>query len=114
MEQKEEGAIAAVKKGMALLDRHLAKNTYLVGHTATLADIVGVCNLYYGYTKVRFAKGQQNVPSSGTESRGPCVRPRKPIMQRWQLSMSLAVRVRHAWLCCCSASDGQHTEPGQA
>ena len=52
-EQKEEGAIAAVKKGMALLDRHLTKNTYLVGHTATLADIVGVCNLYHGYTKVQ-------------------------------------------------------------
>ena len=52
-EQKEEGAVAAVKKGMALLDRHLTKNTYLVGHTATLADIVGVCNLYHGYTKVR-------------------------------------------------------------
>ena len=51
VEQKEEGAIAAVKKGMALLDRHLTKNTYLVGHTATLADIVGVCNLYHGYTK---------------------------------------------------------------
>ena len=50
--QKEEGAIAAVKKGLALLDRHLAKNTYLVGHTVTLADIVGVCNLYHGYTKV--------------------------------------------------------------
>ena len=50
--QKEEGAIAAVKKGLALLDRHLAKNTYLVGHAVTLADIVGVCNLFHGYTKV--------------------------------------------------------------
>ncbi|KAK9834888.1 hypothetical protein WJX81_006700 [Elliptochloris bilobata] len=50
--KKEEGAIAAVKKAMALLDRHLTKNTYLVGHAATLADIVGVCNLYHGYTKL--------------------------------------------------------------
>lgn len=57
VEQKEEGAIAAVKKGMALLDRHLTKNTYLVGHTATLADIVGVCNLYHGYSKVRRCPG---------------------------------------------------------
>ena len=53
VEQKEEGAVVAVKKGMALLDRHLTKHTYLVGHTATLADIVGICNLYHGYTKVR-------------------------------------------------------------
>ncbi len=51
--QKEEGAVAAVKKGLALLDRHLARRTYLVGHAATLADIVGVCNLYHGYTKAR-------------------------------------------------------------
>ena len=50
--QKEEAAIEAVKKGMGLLEKHLHSRTFLVGHAATLADIVGVCNLYFGYTKV--------------------------------------------------------------
>ncbi len=50
--QKEEAAIQAVKKGMGVLEKHLHSRTFLVGHTATLADIVGVCNLYFGYTKV--------------------------------------------------------------
>lgn len=37
---------------MGLLEKHLHSRTFLVGHAATLADIVGVCNLYFGYTKV--------------------------------------------------------------
>ncbi|CAL5228080.1 g11148 [Coccomyxa viridis] len=51
-QKKEEAAIQAVKKGMGVLEKHLHSRTFLVGHTATLADIVGVCNLYFGYTKV--------------------------------------------------------------
>ncbi len=35
-----------------MLEKHLHSRTFLVGHAATLADIVGVCNLYFGYTKV--------------------------------------------------------------
>ena len=50
--QKEEAAVQAVKKGMGVLEKHLHSRTFLVGHAATLADIVGVCNLYFGYTKV--------------------------------------------------------------
>ena len=50
--QKEEAAVQAVKKGMGVLEKHLHSRTSLVGQAATLADIVGVCNLYFGYTKV--------------------------------------------------------------
>ena len=74
VEQKEEGAVAAVKKGMALLDRQLTKNTYLVGHTATLADIVGVCNLYHGYTKVRSCRGLQIYCQAALDVRAWCSR----------------------------------------
>ncbi len=56
-----------MKKGLALLDRHLARHTYLVGHSATLADIVGVCNLFHGYTKAR-----PGAPVSGGACRGLC------------------------------------------
>jgi len=50
--QKEEAAIDAVKKGLGVLERHLHHRTFLVGNAVTLADIVGACNLYWGYTKV--------------------------------------------------------------
>ncbi len=70
--QKEEGAVAAVRKGLALLDRHLARHTYLVGHAATLADIVGVCNLYHGYTKARRAALVLCASVSGGACRGLC------------------------------------------
>jgi glutathione S-transferase len=50
--QKEEAAIEAVKKSLAVLEKHLHSRTFLVGNAVTLADIVGCCNLYYGYTKV--------------------------------------------------------------
>lgn len=31
---------------------HLAANTYLVGHSITLADIIMTCNLYVGFARV--------------------------------------------------------------
>ena len=56
--QKEESAIEALKKGMSALEKSLQSRTFLVGQTITLADIVGACNLYWGYTKV----GRNNSP----------------------------------------------------
>ena len=35
-----------------MLEKHLHSRTFLVGNSVTLADIVGACNLYWGYTKV--------------------------------------------------------------
>ncbi|KAI4318518.1 hypothetical protein MLD38_032213 [Melastoma candidum] len=46
----EEAAIAALKRALGALNTHLASNTFLVGHTVTLADIVTTCNLYIGFT----------------------------------------------------------------
>ncbi|PON83972.1 S-crystallin [Trema orientale] len=46
----EEAAISALKRGLAALDSHLASNTYLVGHSVTLADIILTSNLYLGFT----------------------------------------------------------------
>lgn len=48
----EESAIAALKRALAALNTHLATNTYLVGHSVTLADIVMTCNLYLGFIRV--------------------------------------------------------------
>ncbi|KAF4359092.1 hypothetical protein F8388_005201 [Cannabis sativa] len=48
----EEAAIAALKRGLGALNTHLASNTYLVGHSVTLADIITTCNLLYGFTKL--------------------------------------------------------------
>lgn len=50
--QKEEAAIAAVKKALGVLEEYLASNTYLVSNSITLADIIGATNLYHGFTKV--------------------------------------------------------------
>ncbi|KAI0497922.1 hypothetical protein KFK09_021160 [Dendrobium nobile] len=50
--QVEELAIASLKRGLEALSIHLAKNTYLVGHSVTLADIILGCNLYYGFTRI--------------------------------------------------------------
>lgn len=44
--------ISALKRGLAALNSHLASNTYLVGHSVTLADIVLTCNLYFGFTRL--------------------------------------------------------------
>ncbi|OVA00136.1 Translation elongation factor EF1B [Macleaya cordata] len=48
----EEAAIAALKRALAALNTHLASHTYLVGHSVTLADIIMVCNLTLGFSKV--------------------------------------------------------------
>ncbi|GER27571.1 elongation factor 1-gamma 1 [Striga asiatica] len=45
----EEVAIANLKRAFGALNTHLASNTYLVGHSVTLADIVMVCNIAYGF-----------------------------------------------------------------
>ncbi|KAH0454967.1 hypothetical protein IEQ34_016891 [Dendrobium chrysotoxum] len=50
--QVEELAIASLKRGLEALSIHLAKNTYLVGHSVTLADIILGCNLYFGFTRI--------------------------------------------------------------
>ncbi|KAL3641461.1 hypothetical protein CASFOL_016429 [Castilleja foliolosa] len=50
--QAEEVAIANLKRALVALNTHLASNTYLVGHSATLADIVMVCNLAYGFKMI--------------------------------------------------------------
>ncbi|KAL0911391.1 hypothetical protein M5K25_019528 [Dendrobium thyrsiflorum] len=50
--QVEELAIASLKRGLEALSIHLAKNTYLVGHSVTLADIILGCNLYIGFTQI--------------------------------------------------------------
>jgi len=34
------------------LNTHLASNTYLVGHSVTLADIIMTCNLLLGFTQI--------------------------------------------------------------
>ena len=41
----EAVAIKNLKRGLSALNTHLASNTYLVGHSVTLADIVMTCNL---------------------------------------------------------------------
>ncbi|KAJ4879076.1 putative elongation factor 1-gamma 1 [Raphanus sativus] len=48
----EEAAISALKRGLEALNTHLASNTYLVGHSVTLADIITVCSLNLGMTSV--------------------------------------------------------------
>ncbi|KAJ9687626.1 hypothetical protein PVL29_016204 [Vitis rotundifolia] len=48
----EEAAIAALKRALGALNTHLASNTFLVGHSVTLADIVMTCNLYMGFSKL--------------------------------------------------------------
>uniref|UniRef100_A0A0D6QV55 Uncharacterized protein n=1 Tax=Araucaria cunninghamii TaxID=56994 RepID=A0A0D6QV55_ARACU len=47
----EEATIAGLKRGLLALNTHLATNTYLVGHGITLADIVMVCNLSWGFNR---------------------------------------------------------------
>ncbi|KAM0943825.1 putative elongation factor 1B gamma, glutathione S-transferase, Thioredoxin-like superfamily [Dioscorea sansibarensis] len=48
----EEAGIAALKRALSALNAHLANNTYLVGHSVTLADIIMTCNLYLGFVRV--------------------------------------------------------------
>ncbi|KAK9095912.1 hypothetical protein Sjap_021409 [Stephania japonica] len=48
----EENAIAALKRSLGALNTHLASNTYLVGDSVTLADIIMTCNLYMGFRMI--------------------------------------------------------------
>ena len=48
----EEAAISALKRALGALNLHLTSNTYLVGHSVTLADIIMTCNLYPGFSHV--------------------------------------------------------------
>jgi elongation factor 1-gamma len=41
-----------LKRALGALETHLASNTYLVGDSVTLADIVMSCNLYLGFTQI--------------------------------------------------------------
>lgn len=50
--QVEEAAIASLKRALAALNTHLASNTYLVGHSVTLADIIMTCNLTLGFSRI--------------------------------------------------------------
>ncbi|KAI5066271.1 hypothetical protein GOP47_0018895 [Adiantum capillus-veneris] len=47
-EELSESASAAVKAALRVLNGHLALNTYLVGHSVTLADIILSCNMLTG------------------------------------------------------------------
>lgn len=55
IEESSESALAAVKATLRVLNGHLASNTYLVGHSVTLADIILSCNLLTG-VRVTFTK----------------------------------------------------------
>ncbi|KAJ3675208.1 hypothetical protein LUZ60_004250 [Juncus effusus] len=44
--------VASLKKALRILDTHLAGTCYLVGHGVTLADIVMVCTLHFGFTHI--------------------------------------------------------------
>ncbi|KAK9740658.1 hypothetical protein RND81_03G051600 [Saponaria officinalis] len=48
----EEHAISSLKRALDALNKHLASNTFLVGHSVTLADIVMTLNLYVGFILV--------------------------------------------------------------
>ncbi|XP_074264135.1 elongation factor 1-gamma-like [Silene latifolia] len=48
----EEHAISSLKRALDALNKHLASNTYLVGHNVTLADIVMISNLSMGFSRV--------------------------------------------------------------
>ncbi|KAL6176638.1 hypothetical protein ACLB2K_053271 [Fragaria x ananassa] len=45
----EEAAISSLKRALTALNTHLASNTYLVGHSVTLADIIMISNLSLGF-----------------------------------------------------------------
>ncbi|KAL8134608.1 hypothetical protein AgCh_009580 [Apium graveolens] len=48
----EEAAIAGLKRALGALNTHLASNTYLVGHSVTLADIIMTCTLSFGFSRI--------------------------------------------------------------
>jgi elongation factor 1-gamma len=47
-----ENASSSLKRALEALNTHLAHNTYLVGHSVTLADIITTSNLYIGFAKL--------------------------------------------------------------
>lgn len=53
--QREDQAIAAVRKGLSVLEAYLQTRTYLTGHRVTLADVIVSSNVYNGYTRVSAA-----------------------------------------------------------
>lgn len=58
----EEFAISSLKRGLSALNTHLASNTYLVGHSVTLADIIMTCNLFAGFARVMTKKFTSEFP----------------------------------------------------
>ncbi|KAL6179183.1 hypothetical protein ACLB2K_050699 [Fragaria x ananassa] len=48
----EEAAISSLKRALTALNTHLASNTYLVGHSVTLADIIMISNLTLGFNRL--------------------------------------------------------------
>ncbi|CAN1835646.1 Elongation factor 1-gamma 2 [Linum perenne] len=48
----EETAITALKRALDALNSYLATTTFLVGHSVTLADIILVCNLHMGFSRI--------------------------------------------------------------
>ncbi|CAI0436133.1 unnamed protein product [Linum tenue] len=48
----EEATISSLKRGLDALNTYLASNTYLVGDSVTLADIILTCNLYMGFSRI--------------------------------------------------------------
>ncbi|AEE28473.1 Translation elongation factor EF1B, gamma chain [Arabidopsis thaliana] len=58
----EEGAISTLKRALDALNTHLTSNTYLVGHSITLADIITVCNLNLGFATVMTKKFTSEFP----------------------------------------------------
>lgn len=61
--KKEEGAIAALKSALAILNGYLSENTYLVGHQVTLADIITWSNLVLGFKQVFDASFRADFPA---------------------------------------------------
>lgn len=62
--QREDQAIAAVRKGLSVLEAYLQTRTYLTGHRVTLADVIVSSNVYNGYTRLfdeAFRKDYPNV-----------------------------------------------------
>ena len=52
-----------MKKALAALDAVLASRTFLVGDAVTLADVVGACNLWLGFTKLFDAAYRASIPN---------------------------------------------------
>lgn len=48
----EEAVISDLKRALGALNTHLASNTFLVGHSVTLADIIMACNLCIGFKAI--------------------------------------------------------------